>query len=131
MRSRLQAIAVTLLGLVLASPSFVSDASAAEKEVVYWPLVSNATEYRRVAYPIEAGPLLVLADTAAVVEALRADVIFWPITREYLADLAGTPDFVAGAIEIVDESGTVSTPKAEPYVIWYPTGVGAGPSELV
>ena len=124
-RTLLAGIAFALAGLVPAGRA------GAEEQVVYWPLVSNATEYRRVPYPREAGPLLVLADSEVVIEARRAEVAFWPITREYLADFAGPPEFIAGTVEIVDAAGNAIAPTPEPYVLWYPAGVGAGPSDMV
>jgi len=78
---------------------------AGQEQLVWWPLVTDGQEYRRVPYPQAAGSLLVLADFDIVVEARFAPVSYWPITREYLADVSGQPRAVHGAIEIVDGSG--------------------------
>jgi hypothetical protein len=102
-----------------------------DRQVVYWPLVTDGTEYRRVSYPLEAGSLVVLADTEIVIEARLAPVSYWPISREYLPDLSGEPELLRGSVEIVDGSGTISILEPEPYVLWYPGGAAAGPSELV
>jgi hypothetical protein len=104
---------------------------AADEQLVYWPLVTDGNEYRRVPYPQQAGSILVLADTDVVLEARRAPVAYWPITGEYLADLSQRPPDVAGSIEIVDRSGEVTVLTPEPYVVWHPMGVGVGPAELV
>ena len=103
----------------------------ADRQVIYWPLVTNSTEYRRVSYPLEAGTMVVLADTEIVIEARLAPVSYWPISREYLADFSGEPETLQGSIEIVEDSGTLSTLKPEPYVLWYPGGTAEGASELV
>jgi hypothetical protein len=99
--------------------------------IVYWPLVTDGREYRRVAYPAEAGPILVLAGTEVVIDPRRAPVSFWPITREYLADMPRSTPLAGLQLEIVDGSGGVRTVKAEPYLVWYAEGVGASPATLV
>jgi hypothetical protein len=109
-----------------ATPCFAQ----AQEQLVWWPLVTDGQEYRRVPYPQEAGSLLVLADSDIVVEARFAPVSYWPITREYLADVSGQPA-VQGAIEIVDGSGQATVIEPEPYVLWHPLGVGAGPAQLI
>jgi hypothetical protein len=126
---RLFAIAVLLLAEV--SIGGAAPCAAAEEHLVYWPLVTDGKEYRRVSYPHQAGSLLVLADTEVVLEARRAPVSYWPITREYLADFAKHPPPVPGSIEIVDGSGAVTVAEPESLVVWHPLGVGAGPAELV
>ena len=103
----------------------------AEEQLVYWPLVTDGTEYRRISYPREAGPLLVLAETEVVIEARPATVSYWPITREYLADFSKNPPSVEGQVEIVDASGKVMVVEPAPYLLWHPDGVGLGPTELV
>lgn len=128
-QARLWTAALPLAGTLLlvgAAPS-----RAADEQLVYWPLVTDGKEYRRVPYPLEAGPLLVLADTEVVLEARRAPVAYWPITGEYLADLSEQPPAVEGRIELVDGSGEVTVVESEPFVVWHPLGVGAGPAELV
>jgi hypothetical protein len=108
-----------------------ADCVAASEQLVYWPLVTDGKEYRRIPYPQQAGAILVLADSEVVIEARRAPVSYWPITREYLADFAQNPEPVNGSLEIVDGSGETTVVEPEPYVVWYPMGVGAGPAELV
>jgi hypothetical protein len=100
-------------------------------QLVWWPLVTDGQEYRRVPYPQEAGALLVLADTDVVIDARFAPVSYWPITREYLADFSQQPPLVEGGIEIVDGSGEVMLVEPEPYLLWHPLGVGAGPVQLL
>ena len=117
----------SLLGLGIC----VSAPASADEQFVYWPLVTDGTEYRRVSYPREAGSLLVLADTKIVIEARNASVSYWPITREYLADFSGTAPAVDGVVEFVDEAGEVTVVEPEPYIVWHPEGVGAGPAELM
>lgn len=119
-----------LLAGALAAAAGPGHGQSAE-QLVYWPLVTDGKEYRRVAYPEEAGPLLVLADSEVVIEARRAPVAYWPITREHLADLARADRPVAGSVELVDETGEVRVATPAPYVVWHPLGVGAGPAELV
>jgi hypothetical protein len=101
------------------------------EQVVYWPLVTDGSDYRRVSYPQEAGPLLVLADTEIVIEARRADVSYWPITREYVANFAGGPQLVEGTLEIVDGSGRPQVFPPETFVVSYPEGVGVGRPEIL
>jgi hypothetical protein len=105
--------------------------AAAAEQLVYWPLITDGKEYRRVPYPEEAGSLLVLADTDVVIEARRAPVSYWPITREYFADFSKHPPPVPGNVEIVDGSGAVTVAEPESFVVWHPLGIGAGPAELV
>jgi hypothetical protein len=105
--------------------------SAQEEQLVYWPLVTDGKEYRRVPYPREAGTLLVLADNDIVLEAKRAQVAYWPITGEYLADFVDEHGVVDGSLEIVSASGEVDVLEPEPYVVWHPLGVGSGPAEFV
>jgi hypothetical protein len=100
-------------------------------QLVWWPMVTDGQEYRRIAYPQEAGSLLVLAGSDVVLDARIAPVSYWPITREYLADLSQQPRPVEGSIEIVDPSGDVMAVEPEPYLLWHPLGVGAGPAQLL
>ena len=122
---------VALLAAALWGAVTAPDAAAGEEQLVYWPLVTDGKEYRRVAYPQEAGSLLALADSEVVIEARRAPVAYWPITREYLADFSRNPPPVEGSLEIEDATGEVRVVQREPYVVWHPMGVGAGPAELV
>jgi hypothetical protein len=101
------------------------------EQLVWWPLVTNGQEYRRVPYPQEAGSLLVLAGSDVVIDARVAPVSYWPITREYLADFSGEARTVEGTIEIVDASGEVMVVEPEPYLLWHALGVGAGPAHLM
>lgn len=111
----------------LALPFCLAGAPArAADEIVYRPLVSNGSEYRRVSYPQQAGPVLVLADTPFLLEAVRAPVSFWPITREYLPDLVRASPPLAGTIEVDGAPAETAL-----YVVWYPKGVGGGAAELV
>ena len=127
--ARLWAVALLLpAALGIGRPT---DCAAASEQLVYWPLVTDGKEYRRIPYPQQAGAILVLADTEVVIEARRAPVSYWPITREYLADFSRNPHPVNGSLEIVDGSGEARVVEPEPYVVWYPMGVGAGPAELV
>lgn len=121
-------------GILLALAGTLGDpgpGAAAAEQLVYWPLVSDGKEYRRVSYPQQAGTLLVLADTEVVIEARRAPVAYWPITREYLADFSEHPPPLPGSIEIVDGAGAATVAAPEPFVVWHPMGVGAAPAELV
>ena len=110
-----------------AAPCFAQ----AVEQLVWWPLVTDGQEYRRVPYPQEAGSLLVLAGSDIVLDARFAPVAWWPITREYLADFARQPDLVEGSIEVLDGSGEVRIVDPEPYLLWHPMGVGAGPARLL
>jgi hypothetical protein len=124
---------IRLVLLVLASmcgPASPCLAQAVE-QLVWWPLVTDGQEYRRVPYPKEAGPLRVLAGSEVVIEARFAPVFYWPITREYLADFSQEPRPVDGRIEVVDGAGEVRLVEPEPYVLWHPMGVGAGPAQLL
>lgn len=118
-----------MLGLALVAPAL--PAAAEDQQVVYWPLVTDGMEYRRVAYPREAGEMVVMAGTTVVLEAREANVSWWPITREYLSDVSRAAPVVAGRLEIQDEAGQVLAVTPEPYVVWHPDGVGLGPSEIV
>jgi hypothetical protein len=46
----------------------------ADDQLVYWPFLTDGTEYRRIPYPYEAGTLLVLADTEVVIDARQVPV---------------------------------------------------------
>jgi hypothetical protein len=127
---RLQAGALLVAAWLCAGPAAPAWAEG-DEQVVYWPLVTDGSEYRRVSYPEEAGALVVLADTEVVLDARLAAVSYWPITREYVADLTGDPRVPPGRIEITDPSGASTILEPQPYVLWYPRGAAAGPSELV
>jgi hypothetical protein len=118
-----------MLTIALSTPALA--AAADDQQVVYWPLVTDGQEHRRVAYPAEAGSIVVLADSTVVLEAREAAVSWWPITREYLSDVSRSAPVVAGTLEIVDESGRAITVTPEPYLVWHPDGAGAGKSEIV
>jgi hypothetical protein len=124
----LRALPVVIAAVCATAAPYVAEAV---EQLVWWPLVTDGQEYRRVPYPQEAGSLLVLADSDIVVEARFAPVSYWPITREYLADVSGQPRAAQGAIEIVDGSGQATVIEPEPYVLWHPLGVGAGPARLI
>lgn len=127
-RLRVSIVMVMAAGLVgISSPSLVQ----ADEQLVYRPLVTDGTEYRRVPYPEEAGSLLVLAGTEFVIEGYRVPVAYWPITREYLADFSEGNAPVEGTVEIVDASGNVTAVEPVPYLTWHADGVGAGPVELI
>ena len=126
----LRFLGVSIVLALVALPS-TAGTTRAEEQIVYWPLVTDGTEYRRIPYPGEAGTLTVLADSAVVIEARRAPVYYWPITREYLADLSKDPAPVEGALEIVDAGGEVTVAEPRSFLLWHPKGVGAGPIELV
>jgi hypothetical protein len=122
-----------LVLLVLASMCSLASPCLAQavEQLVWWPLVTDGQEYRRVPYPQEAGALRILAGSEVVLDARLAPVFYWPITREYLADFSQQPLPVAGSIEIDDGSGEVSAVEPEPYLLWHPAGVGAGPAQLL
>jgi len=104
------------------------DTAGTEKEeFVYYPLVTNGFEYRRVPYPEDVPTMRILAGEPVVIEATRSIVSFWPITREYLADFAKLDEKIPGVAEVVDENGTVTVFDPVPYTLWYPRGPGAEP----
>ena len=126
-RLSLRAISLAaLLALCLAAGP-----SAAEDQLVYTPLVTDGAEYRRISYPQEAGSLVVLADTTIVLDARSAPVAYWPITREYLVNLAGETPAPDAALEIVSPDGSMRTVDPEPYLVWHADGVGVGPAEII
>ena len=131
MIARTRPLAMALLLALAGTIGAMALGAAASEQLVYWPLITDGNEYRRVSYPQEAGSLLVLADREVVIEARRAPVSYWPITREYLADLSKHPPPISGSVEIVDGSGAVTVAEPESFVVWHPLGVGAGPAELV
>jgi hypothetical protein len=102
----------------------------AEEQVVYWPLVTDGAEYRRVAYPLEAGSVLALAGSEIVLEARRSEVSYWPLTRQYITE-AGTGAAIDGTLEIVDASGNPVDAPLDTYTLWSPDGVGAGVTQLL
>ncbi len=117
-------IAVAMLVLAAEAP-----ARAASEQFVYWPYVTDGGEYRRVPYPKEAGHLAALAGSEIVIEARRAQVSYWPITREFITDVGhGKP--VDGTVEVIG-SGETRTAADDVYTVWYPAGLGAGPAQLV
>lgn len=118
-----------ILALALLLPAL--PIRAQETQVVWWPLVTDGLEYRRIAYPAQAGDLVILADTTVVLEAREASVSWWPITREYLSDVSRSAPVVAGTLEIVDAAGQAVAAAPEPYLVWHPDGVGAGKAEIV
>lgn len=118
------ALAAAICALVAAA-----SASGADEQFVYWPFVTDGTEYRRVPYPKEAGDLVALAGSELVIEARHAGVSYWPITREFVTEIGqGTP--VTGALEIVGSDSQIPV-REETYTVWYPDGIGAGPVQLV
>ena len=105
--------------------------AAQEREVVYRPLVTDGAEYRRVSYPEAARDIVVMAENPFVLQALEASVGYWPITREYVAETNEAEELDQLAFELVGPDGSVTEIEPEPYLIWHPDGVGAGPAELV
>jgi hypothetical protein len=128
-RSRVSVVAATLAAFLLPAAAFGTAQDC--KQLVYWPLVSDGAEYRRVGYPVEAGELRVLADTDFVLEARQACVRYWPITREYLADVSEGSPAPSGRVEIINAAGEPVGAVSETYILWHPRGVGAGPAALV
>lgn len=124
---------IPALALSLAVAAGASDARAqdSERQTIYWPLVTDGSSYRRVPYPREAGPLVVMAQSDIVLDVREAEVAYWPITREYLTDVRGASPAVEGTFEIVDGDGNVVEIAEEPFLLWYPDGVGAGPGRMV
>jgi hypothetical protein len=125
MRGLLAAILISQASLIAVT------AARAEDQLVYWPLVTDGNEYRRVAYPGEAGDLVVLADTTIVLEARAAPVTYWPITREFIAGVSRSSPLIEASVEIVAETGEATVVEPAPYIVWHPDGVGAGPTELL
>ena len=99
----------------------------AREEFVYYPLVTNGFEYRRVPYPEEVTTIRLMAEEPVAIDARRSVVAFWPITREYLADFAKLDESVPGVAEVIDEQGVVTAFEPQPYTLWYPRGLGAEP----
>lgn len=118
-------VAVAVIGFTRLGST--SPTSTESEQFVYYPLVTNGFEYRRVPYPEDVPTIRILAGEPVVFEARQSIVSFWPITREYLADLAKLDRAVTGFAEVVDESGTVTSFKPEPYTLWYPRGLGVEP----
>lgn len=119
------ALAAAVFAIIATAP-----ASSADEQFVYWPFVTDGTEYRRIAYPLEAGDLVALGGSQLVIEARRADVSYWPITREFVTEIGqGTP--VIGTLEIVGAKGETVPVREDLYTVWYPLGIGAGPVHLV
>ena len=108
-----------------------AQSSAREEQVVFWPLITDGAEYRRVAYPRQVDPIRVLADTPVVLEPRRSQVYFWPLTREYLADFSALNEALPGTLEIVAGNGEARRIIARRYTLWNPDGVAAGRSELL
>lgn len=129
--STMRGLRISILIWLAAVPGLAAPPAQADEQLVYRPLVSDGTEYRRIPYPKEAGELLVLADTDFVIEAYRVPVSYWPITREYLADFSEGTAPVKGTVEIVEDDGSVAVVEPVPYVTWHADGVGAAPVELV
>lgn len=114
--------------------SLAASAFAQEKiqvQRVYWPLVTDGQEYRRIAYPEAAGEIVVHGNTQIVLDAREAQVGYWPITRAYLSDVSQSSDKIEGSFEIVDENGKVEVVEQQPYLLWHPLGVGGGSVELI
>lgn len=123
------AVAVVVIGLTRLGGS--DPVGTEREEFVYYPLVTNRFEYRRVSYPEEVGSIQILAGEPAVMDARRSVVSFWPITREYLADFAKLDETVPGVAEVVDTQGTVTTFDRRSYILWYPRGLGTQPQFIM
>jgi hypothetical protein len=126
---RTAALLALIVGL-WAGPA-LAQGTPREAQIVVWPLVTNGLEYRRVAHPQQVDTVRVLADTPVVFEARRAEVYFWPLTREYLADFGAQQEPLVGSLEIVSPGGEVRRIAPRRYTTWYPEGVSAGRSELL
>lgn len=122
--------ATLALALGFAPPS-LSQTLERTEQLVYWPLVTNGVEYRRIPYPREAGTMLVLAGSEVIIDARYVPVAFWPITRTFLADFSQSPAPVQGNLEIIDSDGQTSVFTPEDYVLWYPDGVSGGPADII
>ena len=102
-----------------------------ETQIIYWPLVSDGSDYRRVAYPHEAGTLVAKAGSQVVLDIREAEVTYWPITQEYLTDVSRSSPSVEGVFEIVDDQGKIDEIAQVPFLLWYSEGVGASPALLI
>lgn len=116
---------------VLAGCSAAGAPDARQEQLVVWPLVGDGATYRRVVYPAQAGTVRVLANTPVVIEARISEVYYWPITREYRADLVARNEPVEGDVRITDASGASRIVLNRPYVVWYPNGVASGSAQLL
>jgi len=121
----LVAVAAVLIGFT--GLDGTDPADAAREEFVYYPLVTNGFEYRRVPYPEEVTTIQLLAEEPVAFDARRSVVAFWPITREYLADFAKLDESVPGVAEVIDEHGVVTAFEPQPYTLWYPRGLSGEP----
>jgi hypothetical protein len=122
---RICRLAAAICAVIATAPT-----ASAEEQLVYWPFVTDGTEYRRIAYPQEAGDLVALAGSQLVIEARQAGVSYWPITREFVTEIGqGTP--VTGTLEVVGPNNETVPVREDLYTVWYPLGIGAGPVHLV
>lgn len=98
-----------------------------EKQFVYGLSPWTGKDYSGTFAPEQAKTIYFIADEISIVNSLRSEVYYWPITQEYMADWFGYKEEVAGKLEIykAGESKPMVFEKTA-YCYSYPNGYDGG-----
>ncbi|HHW09707.1 MAG TPA: hypothetical protein GXX29_07025 [Firmicutes bacterium] len=98
-----------------------------EKQFVYGLSPWSGTEYSGTFAPRQAKTIYLMGNVTNIVNSLRSEIYYWPITQEYMADWFGYKEDVPGRLEVFKEGSNEPTVfEKTPYCYSYPNGWDAG-----
>lgn len=101
-----------------------------EVQLVFSLTPWNGVEYGGTFAPYQESTMYLMADEKNLINTLRTEVYFWPITGEFMADWFGMREEVPGRLQILQGNQVIQTLEKRAYVYSYPDGY-AGPVSLV
>lgn len=101
-----------------------------EVQLVYSLSPWDGREYGGTFAAKQADTMYLIADATNIINPLRTEIYYWPITREYMADWFGMREEVPGRLRIRQGDRVVATLDKELYVYSYPEG-SMGRTELL
>ena len=98
-----------------------------EQQFVYGLSPWSGKEFAGTFAPRQTNTIYLLADHVSIINSLRSDIYYWPITKEYMADWFGFKEDIAGKLEIYKsgESEPIVLEKTS-YAYSYPNGYDGG-----
>lgn len=102
-----------------------------ETQFVYSLSPWTGKEYGGTFAPRQVDTMHLMAGVDNVVNTLRSDVYYWPITQEYMADWFGFKEEVPGTLEILQGDQVVRSLQKVDYVYVFPEGAYGPETKLV
>lgn len=115
---------------VIAGPSRQTVEVTTRRQLAYGLIVWTGTEYRGTFCPQEIDTIHLIAGQDNVLLANTAEVYFWPITKEYMADWVGTEVRRGWTLEILRGNAVFRRLALAKYTLRYPAGYEGGAREL-